>query len=490
MKKKQALATVLAVSMVGSMLAACGSTQSSDTQKSEAAASAETTAEASEASTEAESTASAETTEASASAAPSDYKGTIRWLNFKPEVADQMQDVAKAYTDETGIKVQIDTAASNTYQQTLTARMDSDEAPSIFVLTGATELAEWKDYCRDLSDTQLNSWLTDSKYSLKDDDGVWGISYGLEGWGIIVNKGITDKYFASSNKSTDYTSLDDLYTFDALKAVVEDMQSMKDELGIEGVFGSTSLKAGDDWRYQTHLMNQPLYWEWGGNDKIDLNGKVPDFTFEYNENFKNILDLYLNNSLIDKSLVGTKTVDDSMAEFALGKCAMIQNGDWAWSTIANTDGKTVKDEDVVFIPITCGVEGEENMGLNVGASQYMCINSDLPEEDQDAAIAFLEWLFSSETGKKLVAQSLQFVTPFTTMADAEYTNPLFASENDIASKGKTAYCWAANLIPDDQWKNDYGASLLEYAQGQKDWDKVVKDAVDEWKVEADIVNNQ
>ena len=265
---------------------------------------------------------------------------------------------------------------------------------------------------------------------------------------------------------------------------------MKDELGIEGVFGSTSLKAGDDWRYQTHLMNQPLYWEWGGNDKIDLNGKVPDFTFEYNENFKNILDLYLNNSLIDKSLVGTKTVDDSMAEFALGKCAMIQNGDWAWNTIANTDGKTVKDEDVVFIPITCGVEGEENMGLNVGASQYMCINNDLPEEDQDAAIAFLEWLFSSETGKKLVAQSLQFVTPFTTMADAEYTNPLFASENDIASKGKTAYCWAANLIPDDQWKNDYGASLLEYAQGQKDWDKVVKDAVDEWKVEADIVNNQ
>ena len=217
MKKKQALATVLAVSMVGSMLAACGSTQSSDTQKSEAAASAETTAAASEASTEAESTASAETTEA-ASAAPSDYKGTIRWLNFKPEVADQMQDVAKAYTDETGIKVQIDTAASNTYQQTLTARMDSDEAPSIFVLTGATELAEWKDYCRDLSDTQLNSWLTDSKYSLKDDNGVYGISYALEGWGIIVNKGITDKYFASPNTSTDYTSLDDLYTFDALNA--------------------------------------------------------------------------------------------------------------------------------------------------------------------------------------------------------------------------------------------------------------------------------
>ena len=273
-----------------------------------------------------------------------------------------------------------------------------------------------------------------------------------------------------------------------MKAVVEDMQSMKDELGIEGVFGSTSLKAGDDWRYQTHLMNQPLYWEWGGNDKIDLNGPIPEFKFEYNKNFKDILDLYLNNSVIDKSLVGTKTVDDSMAEFALGKCAMIQNGDWAWSTIAGTDGKKVNDKDVCFIPITCGVEGEKDMGLNVGASQYMCINSQLDQKDQDAALAFLEWLFSSDTGKQLVAQKLQLVTPFTTMADAEYTNPLFESENDIAGKGKKAYCWAANLIPDDQWKNDYGASLLQYAQGQKDWDAVVSDAVTEWETERKITN--
>ena len=128
------------------------------------------------------------------------------------------------------------------------------------------------------------------------------------------------------------------------------------------------------------------------------------------------------------------------------------------------------------------------MGLNVGASQYMCIDSQLDQKDQDAALAFLEWLFSSDTGKQLVAQKLQLVTPFTTMADAEYTNPLFESENDIAGKGKKAYCWAANLIPDDQWKNDYGASLLQYAQGKKDWDAVVSDAVTEWETERKITN--
>lgn len=463
--KKKLIGLTLCMSMMAVALADCGSSSSTAGSKATEAAKADVAKE-----------------------GASDFTGTIRWLNYKPEIADQLVEVAKAYTDETGVNVQIETAASNTYEQTLTARMDSSDAPTIFVCDSMKMLNEWQDYCADLTNTKLNGFVSDQTYTLKKDDKVYGISYALEGWGIIVNKAITDAYFASPNKKTEYTSLDDLYTFDALKAVVEDMQSMKDELGIEGVFGSTSLKAGDDWRYQTHLMNQPLYWEWGGNDKIDLNGLIPEFKFEYNKNFKDILDLYLNNSVIDKSLVGTKTVDDSMAEFALGKCAMIQNGDWAWSTIAGTDGKKVNDKDVCFIPITCGVEGEKDMGLNVGASQYMCINSQLDQKDQDAALAFLEWLFSSDTGKQLVAQKLQLVTPFTTMADAEYTNPLFESENDIAGKGKKAYCWAANLIPDDQWKNDYGASLLQYAQGQKDWDAVVSDAVTEWETERKITN--
>ena len=425
-----------------------------------------------------------------AAAEESTYDGTIRWLNYKPEIADQMKDVMAAYKEETGIDIEIETAASNQYEPTLTARMDSSEAPTIFVVDGINMLNTWKDYIKDLSGTDLYSYVTDDAYTMNDGNGtIYGISYALEGWGIIVNKAITDAYFASPNKTTEYTSLDDLYTFDALKAVVEDMTAMKDELGIDGVFGSTSLKSGDDWRYQTHLMNQPLYWEWGGNDKIDLNGEVPEFKFEYSDNYKNIFDLYINNSVIEPSLVGTKTVDDSMAEFSLGKCAMIQNGDWAWNTIANTDGKAVKDEDVCFIPITCGVEGEENMGLNVGASQYMCINSQSSEEDQKAAEDFLAWLFSSDTGKQLVSQKLQFVTPFSTMADAEYTNPLFASENAIASAGKTSYCWAANLIPDQTWKDTMGADLLQYAQGQMEWDDLVKDAVDTWAVERDITNS-
>lgn len=487
--KKKLVSALLCVAMVSSLLAGCGGSGDAPAADSGSDAGEETT-ESTEATEATEDTSDASGDEAAASdsgaSASSDYSGTVRMLNFKPEISDAMQEVAAAYTAETGIDVQIETAASGQYESTLTARMDSSEAPGIFVVESATALGNWKEYCRDWSDTELYSYVTDPRYTMQEDGKVLALCYILEGWGIIVNSEITDAYFASPNKTTEYTSLDDLYTFDALKAVVEDMTAMKDELGIEGVFGSTSLKQGDDWRYQTHLMNIPLYWEWGAD--VDINGAVPEFTFAESDTFKNILDLYLNNSVIEPNLVGTKTVDDSMAEFALGKCAMIQNGDWAWNTILNTDGKVVQDDKVRFIPITTGVEGEDAMGLCVGGSQSLCINSQLPEEDQLAAIDFLTWLFSSDTGKNLVAQKLQLVTPFSCMEGAEYTNPLFGSENEISAAGKAAYPTTCNLIPDQTWKDSFGASLLMYAQGQKSWDDVVKDAVSEWETERAYTN--
>ncbi len=416
------------------------------------------------------------------------FTGEIYWLNFKPEVSDAMKEIASIYTAETGIKTRIETAASGTYGPTLSAEMDKSNAPSIFVCERPTDLLEWYDYSLDLTDTELAKMMTTDTYTLKGPDGsIRGISYALESWGIIVNKSIMEKYFALPNKKTSVNSLEEIRSFDTLKAVVEDMQANKDALGINGVFGSTALKAGDDWRYQTHLLNNPLYWEWV-DDGIDLFGAIPECNFEYGDNYKAILDLYLNNSVIDKKLVGTKTVDDSMAEFALGQCAMIQNGDWAWNSILNTAGAVVTADDVCFIPIYDGTPGEEAMGLATGAGQYMVINCQKSEAEQQAALDFLVWLFSSETGKELVAQKLQFVTPFKTMSDAVYTNPLFASENQLTAEGLQSYPWTCNLIPSQTFKNELGANLLLYAQGQMTWDQVMDTARKSWAVERDLNN--
>lgn len=51
-----------------------------------------------------------------------DGKGSVYFLNFKPEVAEVWEEIAKEYTDETGVEVKVQTAASGTYEQTLKSR--------------------------------------------------------------------------------------------------------------------------------------------------------------------------------------------------------------------------------------------------------------------------------------------------------------------------------------------------------------------------------
>lgn len=68
----------------------------------------------------------------SSSNSSGDDKGKVYYLNFKPEAADQWKDLAQAYTDETGVQVTVETAASGTYEQQLKSEMAKSEAPTLF----------------------------------------------------------------------------------------------------------------------------------------------------------------------------------------------------------------------------------------------------------------------------------------------------------------------------------------------------------------------
>ena len=236
-----------------------------------------------------------------------DAKGTVRFLNFKPEVADIYQELAAAYEKETGVKVVVETAANNSYEQTLVSKMATKEAPTLFQINGPRGYANWKDYCQDLSGTELYKHLADKSLAITSGSGVYGIPYVVEGYGIIYNKALTDKYFALTSKAVSYSSMDEINNFAKLKEVVEDMQKNAKELGIDGVFASTSLKAGEDWRWQTHLANLPVYYEFK-NGNVDLaSDATKKISFSYGKNFQNILDLYLN--VVDGLVVYDKVIN-------------------------------------------------------------------------------------------------------------------------------------------------------------------------------------
>lgn len=409
----------------------------------------------------------------------------IYFLNFKPEVADIYKQIAKDYEEETGVKIKVVTAASDTYEQTLASEMAKNSPPTIFQLNGPIGYEGWKNYCADLKDTKLYSILSDKSLAIQNENGVFGIPYAIEGYGIIYNDEITSKYFSLENKATDFKSMDDVNNFEKFKALVEDMQKNKEALGIKGVFASTSFSSGNQWRWNSHLLNVPFHYEMSELENYE-NSTVAGlqenaFNFKYSENFKNIFDLYLNNSITDKKLVGSKSVNDSMAEFALGEVAMVQNGSWAYSEINSLDGNIISENNIKMMPIYTGAENEEKQGLCIGTENYLAINSEVSSELQKASADFLYWLFSSEKGKKYVTEDLGFVTPFETLKDADFFDPLAKQVLLWTNKDDTVSVpWAFTSFPSLSFKDDTANALLEYAQGTKTWNEAVEEIKKSW----------
>nr|WP_138227927.1 ABC transporter substrate-binding protein [Paenibacillus sp. F411] len=412
----------------------------------------------------------------------------IYFLNFKPEIAQVYDKIAKDYEAETGIKVKVVTAAAGTYETTLKSEVAKSDPPTIFQINGPVGYNNWKDYASDLKDTKLYSFLSDPSLAVTSGEGVYGIPYVVEGYGIIYNDAIMKKYFEMADKAVSISSAAEINSFDTLKAVVEDMTAKKDALGIKGVFASTSMAPGEQWRWQTHLANLPLYYEFkdmDGYDSTVLAGlDAKEIEFKYGSNYKNIFDLYINNSVSKGTMVGSKSVADSMAEFALGQAAMVQNGNWAWSQINEVGGNTVKAEDIKFMPIYTGVEGEENQGLAVGTENYFAINSKVSQEKQEASIAFLEWLFSSDKGKQYIVNELGFIAPFNTFGDDEKpADPLAKEVTRWMDEGTTSVAWTFAAFPSEEFKNQFGDALLQYAQGSATWEQVASTVTESWKAE-------
>ena len=393
--------------------------------------------------------------------------GKVYYLNFKPEQDQAWQDLAKAYTEETGVPVTVLTAASGTYEEKLTSEIAKTDAPTLFQVNGPVGLASWKDYCYDLKDSQIYGELTSDSFALKDGDAVAGIGYVIESYGLIANKTLLEK--------AGYT-VEDIQSFADLKKVAEDITARKDELGF-AAFTSAGMDSSSDWRFKTHLANLPIYYEY----KADGIGVTEAIKGTYLDNYKQIWDLYINDATCEPAMIGGKTGEDAVAEFTLGEAVFYQNGTWAYNDCIN-GGMT--DEQLDMLPIYIGAEGEENQGLCTGSENYWCVNKKASQENIDATLAFLKWVVTSDEGRDALANQMGFVTPFKAFDDG-YTahNALLDAAARYIAEGKTSVSWNFPTMPSETWKNNLGAALLEYAQGTGSWDNVKTAFVDGWASE-------
>ena len=398
--------------------------------------------------------------------------GKVYYLNFKPEADDAWQALAKEYTKETGVDVTVVTAASNKYEETLMAEMSKSEAPTLFHVNGPVGLKNWKEYAMDLSDTDVYKNLNGDEYALKDGDEVKGIAMAVETYGIITNTKLL--------KEAGYT-VDDIQSFDDLKKVAEDITARKDELGF-AAFTSAGMDDSSDWRFKTHLSNLPIYFEYQDENETSTDA----IKGTYLDNYKNIFDLYINNSTCDPKELASKTGDDSEAEFINGEAVFFQNGSWEYGNVVGD--KKLSADDVTMIPIYIGVGDEANQGLCTGTENYWCVNSAADEKDIQATLDFMNWCVSSDKGTTAMADDMGFVIPF---KDAKDTDNVFVQKDkEMQAAGKTTIPWDFTTIPSEQWKADLSSALTAYAAGTGSWDDVKTAFVDGWAKEYKAANQE
>ena len=393
-------------------------------------------------------------------------KGSVYYLNFKPEADEAWQKLAATYTEQTGVPVKVVTAASGTYDTTLAAELDKSSAPTLFQCGNQGAINSYGDYCYPLDGTAIMDQMTTDAFNLKGEDGqTLSIGYCYEAFGIIVNKALLEKAGHS---------IDEITNFDSLKAVADDIHARADELGFDA-FSSAGLEGSSSWRFSGHLANMPLFYEFRDDNVTSQPASIKG---TYLDNFKNVWDLYTTDSATTGAALTTATGDASEAEFGQGKAVFYQNGSWEFANLTGEEkGFKMNPEDLAMIPIYCGVEGEEKAGLCCGTENCWSVNKEASEENIQATLDFMKWVVTSEEGTTMLAEEFG-PCPFKSAKTPE--NVFFAQANDYITNGNYVVTWAFNYTPAvEDWRAGVVDALSKYVTGGS-WDDVKTAFVDGW----------
>ncbi|AVK61636.1 sugar ABC transporter substrate-binding protein [Lactobacillus sp. CBA3605] len=397
------------------------------------------------------------------SSSTSNKKVKITIFQGKVESNKQFKQIAARYHKlHPNVSISVSSVGGGTdYSPVLKTRISSGNAPTIFSLAGPADVKQFASQEADLSNTKaakaaqsgtLNAVTTNGK--------TVGLPFNVEGYGFVYNKTIFKK------AGIDPTSLT---TMAKLTAAVKKIDSEKSELGIKGVF---ALPGKETWILSDHLANLYVGQQFNGNAQKMYKSKSMSFTA--NKEMKSMIDLQKKYS------VGPVMQLDYSAQvnqnFSQGKVAMIQQGDWIYSTVEQIDKKFAKN-DIGMIPIP--VKGYENK-LPVGTSLYWGVNKNKSTAEQTAAKNFLDWLYTSKEGKKLVVNKLHFVPAYKGYGNVKMPDALSQVVFKYSKANKTIG-WAFPAYTGTSWDpNTFQPNLQKYLSGKQSWDTTVKNSIKGW----------
>lgn len=381
----------------------------------------------------------------------------VDMFQFKVEIADQLKALADEYTKEhPNVKFNIQTVGGGAdYGAALKAQFASGNEPDIFNNGGFQEAQTWKEKLEDLSD---QPWVKDAYENALEpmtiDGKVYGQPLNLEGYGFIYNKDLFKKAGITETPKT-----------------LSELEAAAKKLKDAGIT-PFSVGYGEWWILGIHLLNVPFAHQEdpngfikglnegtekiAGNPKFDEFMKLFDLTVKYGN--KNPL---------------TTDYNTQVTQFASGQTAMMQQGNWTQPMI----DKITPDMNIGFLPIPINDNVEENDKLLVGVPNNWVINKNAPEADKEAAKDFLNWMVSSDAGKKALVEDFQFIPAFKNI-EAKGAGPLGEDIVKYSSEGKTL-SWNWFKYPDGATQ-EFGSAMQSYVGGQTSKDEFLKSLDATW----------
>lgn len=374
-------------------------------------------------------------------------------FQFKVEIVEQLDSLVRDFEEKyPNIDIVMDTVGGGQdYSAALRVRMNSGNKPAIFNVPGPTERDLWIDFLEPLND---QDWIQYAAKGTLDnvtaDGNIYGVPFGLEGYGLIYNVSMLKKAGIDTSKIDTLTELRDAF---------ELLNSKKDELGIDVVL-SYSVGASAWWTAAYHTFNIPFAMQEDPMSFIEgLNDGSTQITGNQKfEGFFNLLDLFFDYSYDD---LITITYDEQVSNFALEKTALLHQGNWTIGMIQEIN----PDIEMAFLPIPLSDDPTwGNNSIPVGVPNFWVVNSQLEPEVVEASKKFLDFMMNTERGHRFLVEEAQFIPAFTHVK-IEPEDPLAKSIQEYVYADRIIP-WVWHGFPSGFNENDAKQAIQEYYLGK------------------------
>ena len=394
----------------------------------------------------------------------------VNIYQYKVEIADALEKAIKRYMElNPQVSINLETVGGgDDYTGTLKAKMQSGEPATIFNIGGPADVNDWLSKLENLSDQPwVKEAVPGTLGGVTLDEKVYGMPVGIEGYGFVINKRI----FEAAGVETD-----GLTGFDAIEQAFLDLQAkidageLKEQFPLlESVF---EVPGKETWIQGRHTLN------------VAMNQEIPSLiaAFEaktiklkHSAEYKLIIDLMSDLTVHkdNKSFLNAIDYDTQVGGgLAIERVAAIQQGNWIYGDVKNVDPEVAAALDILPIALKGVVEDS----IPVGVPKSWAVNKDAPDADKAAAKDFLNWLYQSEEGKKIVIDEFFFIPPFVNYEGLEPHDPLALAVMRFAQAGKTTP-WVFGGFPSGWDKNVMGGGIQKYFAGEATWDEIVQEAI-------------